>query len=400
MFVRGYPGAGYSTAAGEPTVRSVTLIPGGGGTCSDPYFFYLASGTCTLGVKADVTFSDAPTNKSSVTATISDLQTPQVYSATQNLKFLGGFWQSDGTGQGKYFDVPAQDGALNVTLTWKKTAGTYKGNPCAASSPCTQTWNNFVFQRTMSATDPSSGPIQSAVLNEGNATSFVTSPHSYVNDGASTQHTFWVNLQMQPALGYATGVNSPLVYLRVVGSQNQTIDCDPNQPNLRDELNFGCGPSYTVNKDFTCPSYAALWGTPQPWDCVKTQTGGATGQVTQGIENRMVRLSGIQCPSNNWSSFPNLSPTDPRLVSTVLTPFGTFGGSGNAIIPVTGFAEFYITGWSKLGGGSRPQPDCPGDDAPPGPGYIVGHFVHYIDTLNTGGCVSTVFGTCVVVLTQ
>jgi hypothetical protein len=118
----------------------------------------------------------------------------------------------------------------------------------------------------------------------------------------------------------------------------------------------------------------------------------------------MVRLSGIQCPSNNWSSFPNLSPTDPRLVSTVLTPFGTFGGSGNAIIPVTGFAEFYITGWSKLGGGSRPQPDCPGDDAPPGPGYLVGHFVHYIDTLNTGGgsggCVSTVFGTCVVVLTQ
>src|SRR5207248_1688849 len=103
------------------TVKSVQLqVPGGG--CSNAYFFYLASGTCQLGVRADVTFSDATGNNRSVSATISDLNANYLH--TEGLKNTASTtWQSDGTGQGKYFQVPAQSGALNVTLSWTKKQG-------------------------------------------------------------------------------------------------------------------------------------------------------------------------------------------------------------------------------------------------------------------------------------
>ena len=38
-------------------------------------------------------------------------------------------------------------------------------------------------------------------------------------------------------------MNDPIVALRVAGgSQNQSIDCDPNLSNLKDELAQGCAP--------------------------------------------------------------------------------------------------------------------------------------------------------------
>jgi hypothetical protein len=304
--------------------------------------------------------------------------------------------------------VPAQEGPLNVTLSWTKTAGTYGGRTCGTgSSICSGNWNGYLFQRSLAATDPNTGPITAAVLNEGGA----VSPRAYANDGGGTTHNLWVNILLQPSPANATGVGSPPVYLRVVGgSQNQTIDCDPGYPNLQTEIAQGCRPQYTclprcaaTPSQPACPSYSSLWNTAQPWYCVKTQTGSATGQVTQGMEDRMTRLAGTICPRNNWSSYPNLSPTDPRLTPVIVTAFGSFGGSGNGVVPVTRFSEFYVTGWSKQGG-TKTQPDCTGDDAPPGKGYIVGHFVKYVDSLNSGGgtrtCSGSLFGSCVAVLTK
>jgi hypothetical protein len=411
LFVRGFPSAGYTTpgSTGEPSVKSVTLTSGPGGTvCTNPYFFYLASGSCTLGVVANVT------GATTVSATIADLSGN--YTDTNDLSNNAGtaIWQTTGAGKFKSFSVPAQDGALNVTLAWTKTSGVVNGVSCGTgNNACKGTWNGRIFQRSMSGTDPSSGPIASMVLNEGAG----PSPESYINDGASTTHSLWVNVQMLPALGYATGVSSPPVYLRVEGNQNQTIDCDPNRPNLRQELDFGCGPTYTINTVSggtfstdcsTWPTSNNSWNPPafaQPWPCVSVQTGGAGGQVASGIEDRMTRLSGGTCPANNWTSFPTFAANDPRLVSVILTPFGTFGSNGNTNIPVTGFAAFYITGWANTSGG-RVRADCTGDDTPPGADYIVGHFIRYIDTINTGGgtvpCdpTSTTLGNCVVVLNQ
>jgi len=120
----------------------------------------------------------------------------------------------------------------------------------------------------------------------------------------------------------------------------------------------------------------------------------------------MTRLSGSICPTNNWATaFPTFSASDPRLVSVILTPFGTFGSNGNTNIPVTGFAEFYITGWANSSGG-KVKADCTGDDPPPGADYIVGHFIRYVDTLGSGDPTQTcdpnsiTLGNCVPVLTQ
>ena len=400
LFVQGYPSAGYRTpgSTGEPSVKGVTLFVGGNSPCTDAYFFSILSGSCNLGVQADVAFPSG-SGTTTVSATITGSNT---YTDTNRLSNTSGTtWRTTGSGQFKYFTIPAQEGPLNVTLSWSKTAGTYNGQTCGTgSAACTGTWNGRLFQRSMAATDPNTGPITAAVLNEGSS----VSPRSYVNDGTGTTHNLWINIQLQPSPANATGVNSPVVYLRVVGgSQNQTIDCDPNWPNLQTELAQGCRPQYTINTGTTCPSYSTLWNTPQPWSCVKTQTGSATGQVTQGMEDRMTRLAGTICPPNNWSSYPTLSSTDPRLTPVIVTAFGSFGGSGNTVVPVTRFAELYVTGWSKSGG-SKTQPDCAGDDPPPDKGYIVGHFVKYIDSLNSGGgtrtCSGSLFGNCVAVLTK
>jgi hypothetical protein len=205
-------------------------------------------------------------------------------------------------------------------------------------------------------------------------------------------------------------VNDPIVALRVVGgSQNQSLDCDPAISALSDELASGCAPSYRRNAGTACPGGAsALWKTSQPWTCVAVQTGGATNQVPAGMNRRIL---GSDKPTtctapNNWSQFPNLPKGDPRLIQVMLTPFGTFSGSGGTTVPVTDFATFYVTGWTGQGQGFSNPCQGNGDDPVPGndAGYIVGHFVKYIDTINAGSgsqpCDPSAFGSCVAVMTR
>jgi len=158
----------------------------------------------------------------------------------------------------------------------------------------------------------------------------------------------------------------------------------------------------------------ALWGSPQPWPCVAVQTGNATNQVPKGINQRVLgQPKPTTCPPagqlghNNWSMFPNLPAGDPRIIHVFLTPFGSFSGSGSTTVPVVNFATFYLTGWTGQGSGFNNPCQGNGDDPVPNndPGTIVGHFIKYIDALNTGGggtdlCDFNAFGNCVSVLTR
>jgi hypothetical protein len=100
----------------------------------------------------------------------------------------------------------------------------------------------------------------------------------------------------------------------------------------------------------------------------------------------------------------DIALSDPRIVSVFVTPFGAFSGSGANVVPITNFASFYVTGFSKNGGGQGDP--CPGADPVPSQtgGYIVGHFIKYVDTVGGGGtgqtCDFNSFGTCVAVLTK
>jgi hypothetical protein len=219
-----------------------------------------------------------------------------------------------------------------------------------------------------------------------------------------------VTIGIEGNLQNASDVSDPAVALRVIGgSQNQSLDCDPNYSNLSDELAYGCRPTYTKNAGTACPANRGdLWGSAQPWDCVANQTGSATNQVPEGMNLRILgERQPTACTSpNNWDDYPNLSPADPRIVQVFLTPYGSFSGSGSENVPVTDFATFYVTGWTAQGQGFANPCQGNGDDPVPNndAGYIVGHFIKYIDTFNnssgSGVCDFESFGSCVATLTE
>jgi hypothetical protein len=405
LFIQGWSSAGDATQPNPPLGRSVSLFDG---TCTDPYFSS-ATAACTIGVRATVDFGTGTTDptlpkaQGGVGATLS----ATINGTTQALTYDAAThdWSS---ASGALFNVAPQAGPLPVTLNWAETSGTQGGNTCKTNgNKCIGTFASV--QRTFGASDGASGPIKLAQIWEGS---------SFWADSLQrgTTHDLVVKLGVKSSLGNAASVSDPVVSLRVVGgSQNQSLDCDPNQSKLKDELANGCGPTYTKNTGTACPSgTSSLWGSPQPWPCVALQTGSATNQVPEGMNLRVLGASKPStCPAagqlghNNWSMFPNFRSGDPRIVQVFLTPFGSFSGNGSGTVPVDNFATFYVTGWTGQGSGFNNPCQGNGDDPVPNndAGYIVGHFIKYVDALNTGGggpslCDFTAFGNCVAVLTR
>jgi len=393
VYVRGWSSAGSGAQPNPPLARDVKLFPG---TCSDPYFSS-ASAACTIGVSAVVDFGPlgpAAVN-GSVDAVVGGVSHPLTYNAGT------GRWASTGN---NFFSVNPGVGPLPVEVKWTETGiGSVGGQLCRnGNNACKGTFGTV--QRTFSASDPRSGPIKLAQVWENGsfwANSFQT----------GTTHDLVVKIGVTPNLQNAQGVNDPIVTLRVVGgSQNQSLDCDPNYSNLYQELAFGCRPRYTTNAGVACPANAsALWASPQPWDCTAIQTGGATNQVPRGLN---LRILGNEKPNvctspNNWSMFPNIPAGDRRALNVFITPFGSFGGSGNKVVPVTRFGTFYVTGWTGQGSGFGNPCQGNGDDPVPNndAGNIVGHFIKYVYALNDGGgsgeaCDFNAFGSCIAVLTE
>jgi hypothetical protein len=288
------------------------------------------------------------------------------------------------------FSLPNAAGAIRVDLEW----GTGNGN----------SFNGTPFtdvQGTYSGDDTVSGPVKVVELWEGGGP---TTP----SFATGSSHNVTVRVGVLQNLKNAQSTSDPLVTLKLGGggSRQHSIDCEPGT-NLQQQLSTGCHPTYRIDRPpatnpavdcpATYPNKAVLFASSNAtgWPCVGIQTGGTTGQVRQGMTNRI--LAGGTCAQhpNNWASFPNFSPGDTRILPLFLTAFGAFSGNGNSTtVPVTDFATFYVTGFGV----------CAGDDTTPGNGYIVGHFIKYIAAPGSGGgtlgCDVTSFGSCVTVLTQ
>ena len=346
---------GWSTGA-APRAENVWLLPG---SCAPDAYF--AKTDCSAGVQAEVDLgANHPVSGPGITT--------HVWASVDG----GGRYEltpSGGSGLVTWTTlagVPIAGPAghtVSLSWDWEQTTGAWNGHTCTdkKSNPCQASGTFGYVQRAFVASVDSSGPVEQLRIFESSG---VSSGANSFERGST--HTLGVAMATIGNLLVQSQASDPVVYLRVTGSQNQSIDCDPNISNLRDEIAGGCGPSYALNTTLGCPAYNELWNTPEPWLCVKTQTGGAVGQVEHGMKDRILGGSNACTAPNNW---PNYTQDDPRIVPLIITPFGTFQGSGNDIVPVIDFGAFYVVGWN-----SDP---CPGS-VPVPKGYIAGHFIKYI----------------------
>lgn len=402
-FIHGYTTAGTGSAT-APIVRDVILYNQGCTDDSGPYF--LLNAGCTVGVKAKIDFGTGATDPSlppaqgGVNAVVkvdgyscpNSGPNPKGCPMTYNTSSANaGYWTTNGPA---YPQMPADGLAHAINLNWGTNSGRNVTGTLSA------------VQRSYSA-GAGSDPVEYVTVSE-------------IGPGANSltlgSHTLSVTIGVKQSLQQnSTDPNAPAVALKVLGSQTQAIDCDPGAgTNLRYELGNGCTPTYTINKGTPCQPYQYyVFPQTSSWNCTRTQTGGAVGQVHDGMLDRT--QGGVNSCVNpiNWKdvngdgkvTIPEDIPEgDPRIIPVFVTPFGSFNGSGNAVVPITNFASFYVTGFSKQGGGQGDP--CPGADPVPTKtgGYIVGHFIKYVESINTGGggsaCDFNSFGTCVAVLTE
>jgi hypothetical protein len=393
LYARGYS-EGSGAQPGEPHAGNVTLSAG---SCPDAYFS-ASDTTCTIGVHAEVDFGGNPAAVGAqLTARVGRDNYPLTYNSSR------GTWES-----GDVIPVSPNAGPIPIELRWEETIGIVKGETCKVGGGNKCKGSFGVVQRAFSGSDPRSGPIKLAQISEDGA--FPKNSFETCASAPSCTHNLVVRIGITGSLQDAAGANDPPVSLRVTGgSQNQSLDCDPDYSNLSDELAYGCRPSYRKNSGTPCVQGTQdLWGSPQPWDCVALQTGTAVNQVPEGMNLRVLgERQPTSCTSpNNWADYPNLSPDDPRIVQVFLTPYGSFTGSGSENVPVTNFATFYVTGWTSQGQGFANPCQGNGDDPVPNndSGYIVGHFIKYLQKLDnaTGSelCDFDAFGSCFVSLTD
>jgi hypothetical protein len=409
-FVHGYPASppGPAGTALAPIVRDVTLTNQGCTDGSGPYF--LLNSACTVGVRAKVDFGTGA-NPPTASPTLAVLKVGGwgCPNSGQNPKGCTMTYNTTGANAGYFtttvaggFPLMPNDGLGHpIDLNW----GTGTGSSSQSGTfPSTQ--------RSFSASADTSGPVKFVRVDNESG--------QFGNSVAFGSHAFNVTIGVATSLqANANSPTAPPVALKVTsqGSNGQAIDCDPSKPNLRDELSTGCTPQYTINKGTPCQA-ASFYVYPQsaPWDCTLTQTGGSVGQVDDGM---LCRTQGkcysprVCVNTNHWVDSngdgkvtvpEDIAPGDPRLMAVFVTPFGAFSGNGTQVIPITNFASFYVTGWSKNGGGQGDP--CPNADPVPAKtgGWIVGHFIKYVDTIGGGGdgtpCDFNSFGSCVVVLTK
>ena len=383
--VHGWSSSGTGTLS-APILRQVFLTQN---SCGDQYFtssYYTgASTSCTDNVQANIDFGASP-KLSGITV-----------SANGNSLSCTSARPAVCTGS---VPVTAASGRTPITITAKQ------GNTTLLSVANAQS-------TYAAAVNGNAGPIQTLSLEDmGTQTTDVSSLQQ------GTTYRLAVNMGITGTIKAAQSVNDQPITLKFdgSGSQNQAVQCSAvnGGSTYADQLASGCDGTYQINQPLTCPDPTDPNN--NPIDCVNPNTGNVTNQVAKGLNQRILqgtKPSTCTAP-NHWAAYPNIAANDPRVVTVFVTPYGSFGGSGSSQqFPIQYFAAFYITGWADNGNGfndpcpvwsgSGPAPDGYNDQA--AGGTVVGHFISYVNTLNTnagGGtaCVPNSLGECVAVLTR
>ncbi|MEP6954057.1 MAG: pilus assembly protein TadG-related protein [Solirubrobacteraceae bacterium] len=381
-FVHGWSDQPAVTDAANstPELRSTILLPG---NCGDAYFSVRTT-ACTLGLNARLQFQPREYG-----ATGTPHSTVSVKAVVGGSTYTLAWNAAAQTWSTAAISVAPGAGALPVTIQWEQTDNKVGAQTCTNknNNPCKGTIAGTA-QRTFAGASSTSGPLGLVQVGDATNTSGVADVQRCSSTHTTCTKGFVVAVGITGSLDLAQPGDPP-VTLRIGGggSQNQTIDCDPGISQLKDELAQGCSREYRRNTGQTCPS-PSVFGTPSPWYCVGTQTGAAVSQVAAGMNHRVL---GAEKPSSCTASnhWPDYAPGDKRILPLFVVPYGSFQSSGNQTFPIQDFAYFYVTGWTGQGGGFDNPCQGNGDDPATDAGAIVGHFIKYVETPNTGNAGDT-----------
>jgi hypothetical protein len=454
-FIRGWSNSGSGTQPNPPVLRDVQLFPG---TCpGDAYFEFttancsatiaavvdarLTAGSDTLRMGITVTGAGCP-NQGCVLAKETSVPASTECAAVMAGGATGKCWK--GT-----IPIRPRQGAQGLTIAWNEAEGVVAGKDCSKGQGCNGTFPGFAQQAYTADDLPThniSGPLQLAQISSCPNPSCL-SPGNSLPTGTGAP-AIAVTIGLKGALQNAQNASDPtasctfddgsvhpFACLKVSvasgsAGSTQSVNCDPFAPppnKLEDQLANGCRPDYAFNDGSLgpwspCPKDNQLDDSthPQPWKCAALFTGNKINAVGDGMNRRIFGSTNPgSCPAygqpghNNWQMFNPNDPSgtagfpqgDPRIVGVYLTAYGAFTHTAGTslTIPVTDFATFYVTGYDSSPCTSPFVTDHP-DDPFPDKGTLVGHFIKYVDRLNTGGgttpCNPASFGSCVPVMTR
>jgi hypothetical protein len=393
-------------------------------SCSgSPFFSDVQTGgaSCPAGVQAQVDFGTGatmPNSNYSLTVNVANASNGNTASASMS-PVAGTYdatrhtWLWQANNGSVSLDTGA--GVQAVTFNWTVNKGTLP--MCPGTKDCkgsTSTLHRFFSAPTNDA----SGPIQQlSVTDSGaDAASLEGGTHS-LNVTIGISGNFKVNKACPSPPGpsgaaYTCFTYDPIqnvgpdraVLLRLKqdrGPNTYTIDCSGGRDNIRTMIVNGCRNRYSLNAADICPDAGTP---PNPPDCVPTQTGTATGQIRQGMNDRFAPGNPNTC-AQTPNNYPNVLPGDKRVVIVMITDFSAFNGGGSITVPVVTYGAFYITGWDGA------PATCPNEPfthtghpaSAQTTGDIWGHFITYVDGAGSGVpgvCDPAALLPCVPVLTQ
>jgi hypothetical protein len=460
-FVRGWTNSGNGQQPSPPVLREVQLFPGSCG--GDAYFQFIAGGcSVTLAAIVEAGFSDGSEmtgmdvtvsgagcpNKGCTLAKNTDVPAPPECAAVMAGGATGKCWIGS-------IPISAKAGAQRLTMSWHESRGSVPGygGDCTKGQGCNGNFQNGGYvQQAYTADDlPThniSGPLQLVQITSCPDPSCVSQGNSLPLGASAPPISVTVGLKgalrnaqnaadLTASCTFDNGTVFNFACLKVAvtnaaAGSTQSVNCDPlstPKKSLEDQLALGCNPQYKINDGTLgpwtpCPASNELNDVnhQQPWQCTELFTGNKVPSVSDGINRRIFGVPNpSSCPAygesghNNWDMFdPNdasgnagFPAGDRRIVGVYLTAYGSFTHTAgtSVTIPITDFATFYITGYD---GSPCRAPLVPADQHPDDPipdkGTITGHFIKYVDRLNTGGgtlpCDPASFGNCVPVMTK
>jgi Putative Flp pilus-assembly TadE/G-like len=364
--IRGVGAPGTPTAPTPRVWVTTSCAPSGG-----PFFvaenLAAPATTCSASVQAVMESSTAivPTGIQAFDAIVDGGSLKNV---TRPLTNSGAYWST-----GYVYDIPAEDGPVNVTLRWR-----YKP---ATGAAVTTTYTNV--QRVYGGVEESSGPVKELAL--GSSAGSEGAPYAL----SAGSQTLTVTVGLEGSLDLSE-IEKTVVLRLTGGSRTSAVACDGSgASDFNEAIVSGCKTPFQINAAGYCPDPSPP---PGPATCVDTKTGSMVGPTEKALDDRFA-----SCPPVNWPDYDVAS--DPRVVKLLITDFSALDGSGHTQVPVTNFAAFYVTGWT----GSK----CATNDPPPVPlkkGGIWGHFIKYVapDPFSGGveACDPTALTPCVVSLVK